>query len=89
MKKALKSKFVHFTKDIVNIQAITEHTKAEDDNETVHIIIENRTVFRQGGPNAGEEYEGDGDKVIKRDCHQVEEDCNPVQISCPGCGGCQ
>ena len=54
-KKALKSKFVHFTKDIVNIRAITEHTKAEDDNETVHIFIENRTVFRQGGPNAGED----------------------------------
>ena len=88
-KKALNSKFVHLTKDIVNIRAITEHTKAEDDNETVHIFIENRTVFRQGGPNAGEEDEGEGDKVSKRDCHQVEEDCNPVQISCPGCGGCQ
>ena len=65
-KKALNSKFVHLTKDIVNIRAISEHTKAEDDNETVHIFIENRTVFRQGGPNAGEEDEGEGDKVSTR-----------------------
>ena len=71
-KKALKSKFVHFTKDIVNIRAITEHTKAEDDNETVHIFIENRRVFRQGGPNAGEEDEGVGDKVSKRDCLMLQ-----------------
>ena len=78
-KNALKSKFVHFTKDKVNIRAITEHTKAKDDNETVHIFIENRTVFRQGGPNAGEEDEGEGDKVSKRDCHQVEEDYKLVE----------
>ena len=43
-KKALKSKFVKITKDIINIRANGEPTTAEDD-EAVHGFIENRTVF--------------------------------------------
>ena len=41
---ALRSKFVQLTNDIVNIRAITDPTEDEDDNETVHGFIVNRTV---------------------------------------------
>ena len=42
------SMFVQITKELVNIQAMSEHTEAED-NETVHGFIENRTVFGASG----------------------------------------
>ena len=42
---AVKSKFVQISKDIINIQANTEPTQAEDDNGAVHWFIVNRTVF--------------------------------------------
>ena len=45
----LGSKFVQITKEIVNIPAISENTEAEDNNETVHGFIENRTVFGASG----------------------------------------
>ena len=46
---ALRSKFVQLTNDIVNIRAITDPAEDEDDNETVHGFIENRTVFGASG----------------------------------------
>ena len=43
------SKFVQITREIVNIRAITDPTEAEDNDETVHGFIENRTVFGASG----------------------------------------
>ena len=40
---ALKSKFVQISKDILNIRANTEPTKAEDEDGAIHGFIENRT----------------------------------------------
>ena len=45
----LRAKFVQLTKDIVNIRAITDPIEDEDDNETVHGFVENRTVFGASG----------------------------------------
>ena len=45
----LRAKFVQITKDIVNIRAITDPIEDEDDNETVHGFVENRTVFGASG----------------------------------------
>ena len=52
---ALKSKFVQISKDIINIQANTEPTKAEDEDGAIHGFIENRTVFSD--TSSGEQFQ--------------------------------
>ena len=52
---ALKSKFVQISKDIINIRANTEPTKAEDEDGAIHGFIENRTVFSD--TSSGEQFQ--------------------------------
>ena len=52
---ALKSKFVQISKDIINIGANTEPTKAEDEDGAIHGFIENRTVFSD--TSSGEQFQ--------------------------------
>ena len=59
---ALKSKFVQISKDILNIRANTEPTKAEDEDGAIHGFIENnngfienRTVFSD--TSSGEQFQ--------------------------------
>ena len=55
-KMALKSKFVQISKDIINIWANTEPTKAEDEEDgAIHGFIKNRTVFSD--TSSGEQFQ--------------------------------
>ena len=76
-KKALKSKFVQISKDIINIQANTEPTKAEDEEDgAIHGFIENRTVFS---------YTSSGEKFQNRHWTQIQQYLSQSYVSHDHC----